>query len=892
MPTSRTCRDRSLAARLAATLLAAAAFSSLAPSAHAQINRPVTEDVFYHFMPIAWRDSNNDAFRYGDFGGMTASLDYLQNLGVTAIWMNPIYQSPAYHGYQHFAPTTTNPWFGTEAQFFAFVNAAHARGIKVFVDLVAYGVNRDDVYFQSANANPSSQYDSWLAFTNSGNTQYTGYTFNTWTNATVRFVNWDMRTAAMRTAMINWCRKWVDPNNDGNPSDGIDGFRLDHVWVQYNQGPDGWGYNLDDFWTPWHTSLRTLNPHFFSFVEQADWGSYGSEFLPQFNGALAKPMLFAIRDAVNAEQAANVKSSIQSTVSLLPSDAYATNRMFMASLGDHDVDRFTSVIGNGFGRAKVAAAILMTQPMTPMIYYGDEIGMLGRKGSFGSDADDIPMREPFKWKRIAGAPMSNYFAQHSGAFNARYSLDNDGRSVEEQEGVSGSLLETYRSLITIRKNSIALKRGRYIPIDANHGGLYACLRHADASITGGAPQSVLVVTNMTGGSVNTTINLGAMTLGNGAQSTLFGPSLAAITGANKSAFPVSLAAYTTSIITVDLTPPAEPVAPADIDGRNIPADAGVGSPTFGGPGTARSLQTCATGYGDNMSELNQLVLKATPSSSSGSLRLGITGNLEGNGNALVILLDITNGGQNILATQSVPAPPAAVSGLAGTTLDTGFAPDVMYHLNASGGGGLMYVDHVTLPTNGAQSTKTFRGSVSRSSGRGGLIGGVNPNNLYAAFDNTNNAGITSSAITNNASVTTGLEMLIPYTELFGSSGPSCGSISVMAFVCSPSGSLSNQVLPGVPFGTANLNATPNFQSITGVQYLTITIPAVADVDNGSNTGTRDGAVDINDLLYFLASFESGANAADLDDGSATGTTDGGVDINDLLFFLAHFEAGC
>ena len=63
--------------------------------------RPVADDVFYAFMPIAWRDSDNDTYRFGDFGGMTASLDYLEYLGVTAVWMTPIYPSPAYHGYQH-----------------------------------------------------------------------------------------------------------------------------------------------------------------------------------------------------------------------------------------------------------------------------------------------------------------------------------------------------------------------------------------------------------------------------------------------------------------------------------------------------------------------------------------------------------------------------------------------------------------------------------------------------------------------------------------------------------------------------------------------------------------------------------------------------------------------
>ena len=71
-----------------------------------------------------------------------------------------------------------------------------------------------------------------------------------------------------------------------------------------------------------------------------------------------------------------------------------------------------------------------------------------------------------------------------------------------------------------------------------------------------------------------------------------------------------------------------------------------------------------------------------------------------------------------------------------------------------------------------------------------------------------------------------------------------------------------------------------------------TPPCPADLDDGTGTGTPDGGVDINDLLYFLAQHEAGANAADLDDGTGTGTPDGGVDINDLLFFLAHYEAGC
>lgn len=85
-------------------------------------------------------------------------------------------------------------------------------------------------------------------------------------------------------------------------------------------------------------------------------------------------------------------------------------------------------------------------------------------------------------------------------------------------------------------------------------------------------------------------------------------------------------------------------------------------------------------------------------------------------------------------------------------------------------------------------------------------------------------------------------------------------------------------------------------NIFQVPMLTINYAAPAgcpaDLDNGSGSGTRDGAVNIDDLLYFLAAFEAGGAGADLDNGTGTGTHDGAVTIDDLLYFLVHFEAGC
>lgn len=81
-------------------------------------------------------------------------------------------------------------------------------------------------------------------------------------------------------------------------------------------------------------------------------------------------------------------------------------------------------------------------------------------------------------------------------------------------------------------------------------------------------------------------------------------------------------------------------------------------------------------------------------------------------------------------------------------------------------------------------------------------------------------------------------------------------------------------------------------SIFTLVHAHITPPCVADLDNGTGSGIRDGAITIDDLLFFLISFEAGTPAADLDNGTSTGTPDGAVTIDDLLFFLTRFEAGC
>lgn len=529
---------------LGAWLTAGAAGQTVLPA------NPAADDIFYSFMPIAWRDSNNDTYRYGDFGGMVDSLDYLQELGVTAVWMNPIFPSPAYHGYQHGPADQLNAWFGTESGFRDFVLAAHAHGIKVFVDFVVYEISQNSIWYSSAYNNPNSPYDTWLAFTNSANTSYAGGSYTSWNGARVSYILWNLNDTNPVGLDVAWGRKWLDINGDGDFSDGIDGYRLDHV---YASAPEGWGANLP-FWQTWNDSLRALNPNVFTFAEQGNWSSYGDDVLSAFNAAFTKPFETAVRNTLNVENAVGVYASMGTTLGKLVGKP--DGRTFLAIIGDHDVDRVASLFGDNFPKLKMAAAILLLQPLPPVIYFGDEIGMRGKKGSFGGDASDIPRREPFKWKAVAGPPMSNYFAQNAGAYNARYERDHDGRSVEEQAGDPNSLLETYRGLIAARRASVALRRGTYRPILATDNRPWVFVREAAAQ------QSVLVAINPSASAVTMTLNLNGMIVSGGTTTPvdlLTGEVLPAITAANQAAYPVSLAGYGYRVLDVKLWSSPPPI---------------------------------------------------------------------------------------------------------------------------------------------------------------------------------------------------------------------------------------------------------------------------------------------------------------------------------------------
>jgi hypothetical protein len=313
-----------------------------------------------------------------------------------------------------------------------------------------------------------------------------------------------------------------------------------------------------------------------------------------------------------------------------------------------------------------------------------------------------------------------------------------------------------------------------------------------------------------------------------------------------------------------IAPPAN-TSRSDVDGRNLPADAGIAA--------MRATQACLSSFGDNAGELNQLFVRPD----SGALRVSITGNLPADGTSLDLFVDTDPagaGGQSRLVTAHLPSPPGGLAPLDGMRFDAGFRPDALYYVNTVGGN--VYVDRVTFTAEGAAATKEYRGNSTLNSGRGTLAGGTNPAGVEVAFDNTNTAGISASSVASAATATKGLEFRIPFADL-GLPSDFVGEIAVAAFIQRSDGQVSNQWLPPLAAGSADLGTGPDLVAVPGLQHVLVPIGPDADLDgDGHVTGSDLGA-----LLGAWGTTAGGPRAGDLNH-------DGRVDGADLGLLLASW----
>lgn len=423
--------------------------------------------VFYEIFVRSFYDTNGDGI--GDFNGVTAKLDYLQELGVNAIWLMPIHPSPSYHGYDVLNYYNVNPEYGSMDDFKNLLAEAHERDIRIIIDLVINHTSSQHPWFKDANSNPDSPYRDfyvWADQPRAGNWHegQNGYYYGFFWGGMpdLNYTNPEV-TEAMRKVNDFWLNEV-----------GVDGFRIDAVKHLIEEDGKLENTPATHAWLKeYYTTYKATNPQAYTIGEV--FGA-GSSVVKQYTGTELDhifnfEMSSGIMNSVNGGANSGITSAVKFALMDMPDYNYAT------FLTNHDQNRVMSVFNGNVDKAKAAAFLMLTSPGTPYIYYGEEIGMQGKK-------PDEDIRLPMQWSADEFAGFSTVEPWRSP--NTDYTQIN----VEMQTGDGNSLLEHYRTLIRLRNERTTLQTADITLLDAGNSGIFVTLR-TDAN------GSYLVLCNLT-----------------------------------------------------------------------------------------------------------------------------------------------------------------------------------------------------------------------------------------------------------------------------------------------------------------------------------------------------------------------------------------------------------
>ena len=448
--------------------------SGLFPStAVAQQPRWWDQGTCYEVFVRSFQDSDGDG--YGDFRGLTAKLRYINELGVKCIWLMPIAQSPSYHGYDVSNYYQVNRDYGTNADFRAFVAAAHRLGIAVIPDMVLNHVSSQHPFFRSALLDRGSPYRDWFIWSATRPPQPRDWRSPVWHKVDGRdeyyfglfwsgMPDLNLGNPAVMQEAKNIARFWLQDMH-------VDGFRFDAVQQFFEDADSTRNAPPTHAWLRDYSAyIHSIAPNSFTVGEMWDSTRYVALYYPDqldtyFNLQIADALL----DAATSGSSRRLVGAVNDAQRYLPPGRYAT------FLRNHDQTRTMTVLGGDVRRAKLAATLLLTLPGIPFIYYGEELGMTG-------DKPDERLRTPMAWTRAPGVGFT------TGQVWEPLQPDSFTANVSVLAPDSSSLLNLYRRLVRLRNLTPALGAAtNFTAIETGSEGLLAYLRDS----------TVLVVANLT-----------------------------------------------------------------------------------------------------------------------------------------------------------------------------------------------------------------------------------------------------------------------------------------------------------------------------------------------------------------------------------------------------------
>ena len=465
--------------------------------AQSRAGRVTENEVVYQIFVRSFRDSNGD--RIGDLRGIQQELGYLQKLGVTSLLLTPINPSPTYHNYFASSFEGVDSAYGDASALHDLVEAMHARHMKIYLDEEIQYAVADNPWLRESLGKPGSRYSHYILYDDSVNNKpepivYGITALPTYNGASIPVATVNLLDSAVVHYFQNLFTSMMDPNHDGHFDDGVDGFRLDHMMDDLDNKGKLTGL-FAHLWAPIFARARALNPRVTFIAEQADWG-FGDDWLTRGNVDLV--FAFPLQRAISSLDRDSIAHVISQTIQRTP-----PGKGQLIFIENHDMNRFASVHQDP-AQQRIGAALDILLEGTPLIYYGQEIGMKGMQSqAWKSDANDIPDREAFKWTRSEEDPGSAIWYKDTGPWwTNRFNRDNDGISVAEENNDASSLLSYYHRLLALRRARPELRAGdeRVIPTDQK--AVLAVLR---ASGKDEGSHASLLLVNLSGSEVITTI---------------------------------------------------------------------------------------------------------------------------------------------------------------------------------------------------------------------------------------------------------------------------------------------------------------------------------------------------------------------------------------------------
>jgi glycosidase len=431
-------------------------------------------EIIYHVFQRSFFDSNGDS--HGDLNGIYQKLNYLQQLGVTAVLLTPLYESMYYHNYFGTDFYKIDPRYGAMADYLRLIKELHRRHMKFYMDMETQYVASDNIWFRDSYKNPASKYSDYIFYADKVNTKpvsiVAGITdFTGYDGVTRKLVMVNLDNKQVQQFNYDLFKFWIDPNHDGNFDDGVDGFRLDHMMDNLDN-TNRLPHLFTTFWRPLLTKLRAINPKIKIVAEQAEWGSFGIDNLKA--GSVDRVFAFRLAFAIRNFSKKELISVADSTFLQTP-----VNKQQVVFIENHDMQRFADAVKGDPGKLRVGCALNLLIGGVPSIYYGQELGMKGNKGNFGmTDGNDIPDRQAFEWyKGDEGPGMAYWYKNGPWWTKNNTDIPNDGISLEEEKNDSKSLWNFYRKIISLRKNNTIITAGTYTNLVNNNDHVFSFMRY-------------------------------------------------------------------------------------------------------------------------------------------------------------------------------------------------------------------------------------------------------------------------------------------------------------------------------------------------------------------------------------------------------------------------------